>query len=236
MKEGKCPLLEITTVAYCKAFPVKKIPVDKVSATKGLCSTVAFQDCALYREINGANRGTQSVRGFLLESGCYYHPRHAWVSVSIGGDEEARLGIDDFAARILGTIDRISVPAAGSALKENGIAFLLHSGPRTLRIVAPVDGVIRAVNAQAVSDPSVINRSPYHDGWVLSVLLRGEGVKGLFYGSVARKWLESEIERLHRTSVADLGVTAADGGELLPELGPRLKDAQWSRVVNQFFG
>ena len=145
MKEGKCPLLEITTVAYCKAFPVKKIPVDKVSATKGLCSTVAFQDCSLYREINGANRGTQSVRGFLLESGCYYHPRHSWVCASIGAEEEARLGIDDFAARILGPVDRVSVPAAGSALKENGIAFLVHSGPRTLRIVAPVDGVVRSV-------------------------------------------------------------------------------------------
>ncbi len=236
MKEGKCPLLEITTVAYCKAFPVKKIPVDKVSATKGLCGTVAFQECSLFKEINGAARGTQTVRGFTLESGYYYHPRHSWVSVAIGAEDEARMGIDDFAARLIGPIDRVSVPAAGTALKENGVAFLLHSGPRTLRMVTPVDGVIRAVNAAAVSEPASINRSPYHDGWVLSVQLKGEGVKGLFYGSVARKWLDNEVERLHRAFVADLGVTAADGGDMLPELGGRLTDAQWGRIVNQFFG
>ncbi len=236
MKEGKCPLLEITTVAYCKAFPVKKIPVDKVSATKGLCGTESFEECTLYKEISGGSRGTQNVRGFLLESGFYYHPRHAWVSVAVGHEEEAKLGIDDFAGRLIGPIDRISVPAPGTALKENSIAFLLHSGQRTLRMVAPVDGVIKAVNPLAVSDPRLINRSPYHDGWVLSVQLKGEGIKGLFFGSVARKWLDNEVERLHRTFVSDLGVTAADGGETPPDLGGKLNDAQWSRIVNQFFG
>jgi len=53
------------------------------------------------------------------------------------------VGIDDFAARLIGKVDRASVPAAGAPVKENSVCFLLHSGHRTVRMVAPADGVIR---------------------------------------------------------------------------------------------
>jgi len=71
MKDRKCPFLETKTVTYCKAFPVKMIPVDKLSSSKGLCDTTNFHECALYNEVGHTGKGLETVRGFLLKSDYY---------------------------------------------------------------------------------------------------------------------------------------------------------------------
>jgi glycine cleavage system H lipoate-binding protein len=236
MKEERCPFLELKTVTYCKAFPVKMIPLDRMSSSKGLCNTVDFQECSLYREVSAPGRSIETVRGFLLKSDCYYHPRHIWVSIPPETGNVVKIGIDDFARRLIGQVDRVAVPAEGAPVKENRTCFLLHAGGRMARIASPVDGAVKAVNPKVASDPSAIGHDAYGDGWLVSVELAGEGIKGLFYGSNARKWLECEIERLQRAFALDLGITAADGGEALPDISNRLNDAQWSRIVAQFLG
>jgi hypothetical protein len=53
MKERKCPFLETKTVTFCKAFPSKMIPVDRMSSSEGLCNTCNYEECALYSEVSG---------------------------------------------------------------------------------------------------------------------------------------------------------------------------------------
>lgn len=236
MKEKRCPFLETKTVTFCKAFPSKMIPVDRMSSSEGLCNTCHYEECALYSEVSGVGKGMENVRGFHLKPEYYYHPKHLWVAPSSGGEGEARVGIDDFAARLIGKVDRVSAPAAGAAVKENGVCFLLHSGRRTVRMVSPADGVMKAVNPKVAADPSVINADPYSEGWVFSMRPRGDAVSGLYHETVARKWLESEVERLQRAFSCDLGMTATDGGEAHAEISSRLNDAQWGKIVSQFLG
>jgi len=51
MKETRCPFLETKTVTFCKAFPSKMIPVDRMSSSEGICNTCDFEECALYSEV-----------------------------------------------------------------------------------------------------------------------------------------------------------------------------------------
>ena len=236
MKEKRCPFLETKTVMFCKAFPSKMIPVDKMSSSEGLCNTCHYEECPLYGEVSGAGKGMENVRGFRLHSDYYYHPKHLWVSPPSGEEGEARVGIDDFAARLIGKVDRASVPAVGVPVKENGVCFLLHSGQRTVRLVSPADGVIKAVNPKVAEDPSLLNDDPYTEGWIFSMRLKGDAVKGLYHETVARTWYESEVERLQRAFSSDLGMMATDGGEAHKDIGSRLNDAQWGKIVNQFLG
>lgn len=237
MKADGCPFLELTTVTFCKAFPVKKmIPVDKAASAKGVCNTPSYRDCAAYREINPPEERTESFRGFLLQPAYYFHPRHLWVALSPDSEGEARVGIDDFSRKLIGTIDRVSLPAVGSRVRENAVCLLVHSGTRTVRMVAPGDGIIRSVNPKVGPDPSVVGRDPYGEGWLFSMHVTGEGIKRLYHGGVARKWFDWEVERLQRTFSADLGITATDGGESLPDISGRLNDAQWGRIVGLFIG
>ena len=236
MKEKRCPFLETKTVMFCKAFPSKMIPVDKMSSSEGLCNTCHYEECPLYGEVSGAGKGMENVRGFRLQSEYYYHPKHLWVSPPSGEEGEARVGIDDFAARLIGKVDRASVPAVGVPVKENGVCFLLHSGQRTVRLVSPADGVIKAVNPKVAADPSLLNDDPYSEGWIFSMHLKGDAVKGLYHETVARTWYESEVERLQRAFSSDLGMMATDGGEAHKDIGSRLNDAQWGKIVSQFLG
>lgn len=236
MKDKKCPFLETKTVTFCKAYPVKMIPLDRMSSSKGVCNTNDFQGCSLYSEVSHSGKGFDSVRGFQLKSDCYYHPKHLWVSLAAENDGEARVGIDDFATRLIGKIDRASLPGASMPVKDNTVCFLLHSGNRTARIVAPANGVIKAINPKVAADPSVINEDPYNEGWIFSMRLKGDAVNGLYHGNVARKWLESEVERLQKSFASDLGITSTDGGEALPDISSRLTEAQWVKIVSQYLG
>lgn len=237
MKDEKCPFLEVTTVTFCKAYPVKKmIPLDKSSAAKGVCTSENYRACPAFREIEAHNSDAEHVRGFVLKSGYYFHPKHVWLTPSEECEGEFRAGIDDFSQKVIGPIDGVSLPPEGSAVKENNVCLLLHSGKRTARMVAPSDGIIQTVNPGIGADPKILNRDPYNEGWIFSMHLAGEGLRRLFHGSVARKWLDCEVERLQRMFSSDLGLTATDGGESLPDISVRLNEAQWSRVVSLFLG
>jgi len=212
------------------------IPVDSMSSSKGLCNTTNFQECSLYNEVSHTGKGLETLRGIRLKADYYYHPKHLWVAPSDGEEGEAREGIDDFSARLIGRVDRASVPAAGVAVKENSVCFLLHSGQRTVRLVSPATGVIKAVNPKVAAEPSIVNDDPYSEGWIFSMRLKSDAVKGLYHENVARKWYESEVERLQRVFSSDLGMMATDGGEALTDISSRLNDAQWGKIVSQFLG
>jgi len=47
----RCPFFEEVLVAFCRAYPIKKmIPSDRVQADC-ICTREGFEDCALFREI-----------------------------------------------------------------------------------------------------------------------------------------------------------------------------------------
>jgi glycine cleavage system H lipoate-binding protein len=212
------------------------IPLDRMSSLDCLCETVSFPECAVYNEISHTAEGKESLRGFSIKSGYYYHPKHVWAAPTAENRREARVGIDDFAARVIGRIDRVSVPAAEMPVKENTVCFLLHSGRRTVRLAAPVDGIVKAVNPRVMENPSLLNEDPYAEGWIFSIRLKEDAVNNLYHGNVARKWFESEVERLQRVFASDLGMTATDGGEALTDISARFNDAQWGKIISQFLG
>jgi hypothetical protein len=97
------------------------IPVEKGAAQKSPCNTPSYCDCSLYKERNAPERDVERIRGFLLKTDCFFHPRHVWLATGAESEHEARLGIDDFAQQLLGPLDRVSVPPEGTAVKENGV-------------------------------------------------------------------------------------------------------------------
>ncbi|HEY6073459.1 MAG TPA: glycine cleavage system protein H, partial [Anaerolineales bacterium] len=206
MKAVRCPYLETTTVSFCQVYPTRKmIPVGKGEAHKCSCSTQAYNECSLFREHAAADKDMEEIRGFFLRTGYFFHPRHTWLAASRDIEGEVRMGIDDFAQRLIGAIDRVSIPPKGTALKENRVGFLLHSRRGTVKMMAPADGVIHTINPKVAACPSLINRDPYNEGWILSLRLSGDGTKGLYCGKSAERWLDWEGERLKRICAADLG-------------------------------
>ena len=47
----RCPFFEEIVVAFCRAYPVKKmVPSDRIQANC-VCTREGFEDCAMFREI-----------------------------------------------------------------------------------------------------------------------------------------------------------------------------------------
>jgi hypothetical protein len=104
-------------------------------------------------------------------------------------------------------------------------------------MVAPLAGKVVEVNPLLASDPGLVLRDPYGRGWVLA-LAPAQGAREkapLLEGEQARAWIETDSGRLQRKLGVDLGMTLADGGEVVADLPARLGDRDWASLVRTFF-
>ncbi len=176
--------------------------------------------------------GAQKIRGFTLWDTIYYHDGHTWALPEMSG--RVRVGMDDFAAKLLGTIDRISLPSIGEVLRKGQDVIKFKCGSHPAWAVCPIDGTVTSVNGTTGRDPSVITRDPYGRGWVFTLMPHDGGLKTLHKGEKAREWLLHETEKLHQMLASEMGVTMADGGGMAKNLSAKLSSEQWHEVMRTF--
>jgi glycine cleavage system H protein len=177
----------------------------------------------------------QREYGFSIPAGYCFHPGHTWVLKERG--ENARVGVDSFAANLLGKIDHIEVAGTNRWVRQGQKLVTLRSGDQTVDLVSPVEGVVTAVNKDAVEDPSVIGRDPYQAGWI--AIVKSPDIvtnqKNLVQGSMVAPWLQNSVTRLNGM-VAQLAPTmAADGGSPVSGLLTRVTPELRERLVKEFF-
>jgi glycine cleavage system H lipoate-binding protein len=175
----------------------------------------------------------RSVGGFELAEGLYYHEGHTWARPEHGG--RVRIGLDDFARKLLGRLTQLTVPAIGQAVKQGTAAFELKRNGLRVRALAPLDGVVTHVNYQVLDEPSLIQEFPYETGWLFIVeptRLRKD-LKNLYFGDEAQRYLEEERERLFARVHRDTQI-AADGGSTIEDITRDLKEEEWTRLVSEF--
>ncbi|MCG8619574.1 MAG: glycine cleavage system protein H [Desulfobacterales bacterium] len=174
------------------------------------------------------------VRGFSLPAGYYLTPGHTWIKLE--GDGMVSIGLDDFAARLLGRFDRFSAPLMGKALNRGRSAFTLGREGNTVTFTAPVTGVVTAVNPKVLKKPAVIADSPYTEGWLLTLFcndLKAE-LKHLMFMDSATRFLDVAAKELYDYLEAETGLAAADGGELVPDICGNLPGRPWEALVDRF--
>lgn len=187
--------------------------------------------------------GLQPER-FNVPAGLFFHPGHTWVNLLFSG--HVKVGVDDFLQRLLGRVDAITLPPQGVEVKAGEPFAVLHQGARRLALLAPVSGVVAAVNGEVAKAPGLLRRDPYTRGWLVALQPQGlaAGLAGLTVGEGALSWLRAELARMrdflretleaHRDAV--VGATAADGGLTADGLLERLDDAGWTEFQSRFLG
>ncbi|MFQ5923778.1 MAG: glycine cleavage system protein H, partial [Anaerolineales bacterium] len=73
----------------------------------------------------------------------------------------------------------------------------IEAAKMTGDIVAPITGLLIDRNEQAVGDPSVVNRDPYGEGWLVAIQPRAweKDAAELVSGAAIPEWVDAEIER-----------------------------------------
>lgn len=197
---------------------------------------------AVAREEVGQEAATASARvlrtivaGFDLPENRRYHQGHTWALQE--SPTLARVGIDDFGARLAGKIDHIILPKRGQWVRQGQkFATLVRDGQKA-DLVSPVEGEVTGVNEAVLADVSVMNSDPYGQGWLVSVLSPDlpTSFRNLLNGTLARKWIAEAASRLQSRIPALAGAVAQDGGLAVHDLTVQLPTTKWAEVTREFF-
>jgi len=172
---------------------------------------------------------------FALADGLRFHQGHSWAAEGEG--DVVTVGLDDFAAQLVGTPDAIALPAVGEAVRQGERAWRVRVGDRELAMVSPVDGRVVAVNEEVLATPQRAMDDPYGRGWLLKVAspARRTALRNLLGGELAKAWMRQTVERLRGLPAGGLGEVLPDGGTPVRGFGRALGPEAWELVAREFF-
>lgn len=97
-----------------------------------------------------------------------YSETHEWLRLE--GDI-ATIGITDHAQAELTEVVYVEPPKVGSELKSGQVAAVVESVKAASDIYSPVSGSVIESNAALESDPGLLNRDPFGEGWIYRLKL-----------------------------------------------------------------
>jgi glycine cleavage system H protein len=92
-----------------------------------------------------------------------YTKEHEWVEIK---GTEAVVGISAHAAKELGDITFVEMPAEGTDLIVGDVFGTIESVKAASDIFAPISGTVSSINSDLEDDPSMVNSSPEGKGWI----------------------------------------------------------------------
>jgi glycine cleavage system H lipoate-binding protein len=172
--------------------------------------------------------------GFEIPQGYGFHLGHTWVAQR--GTEDARVGVDKFVTSLMGKIDHIDVRGADRWVRQGQKLITLTSGGTSIDLLSPIEGVVTAVNNDALRDPSLVANDPYQHGWIAMVKSPDLKInqRNLVQGSMVAPWMQNNLARLN-AMLSPSPALAQDGGRPISGLLPRLTPELRQRVVKEFF-
>ena len=179
--------------------------------------------------------GSDLIHGFALAHGYYYHCGHAWARVEYGG--RVRVGLDDFASCLFGTMDEYRLPKLGTTVGLGEPGFGLVRGGHTAECLSPMEGVVVAVNPRATASAAQLRDDPYNEDWLMIIeplRLRGS-LRNLLFGEESRAWMEEEAGKLTAMIAQDTEFElAATGGRAVRDIYGAVPEIGWDRLVEEF--
>ncbi len=174
------------------------------------------------------------IKGFDLPLDYRFHGGHTWARIESGG--YIRIGLDDFALKLLGKADSLQLPLMGKELDQGKTGWGLRRKGNEAEILSPVDGVIMEVNAKVRENPELANGEPYGEGWLFMV--RTPDVKKtvnlLMDDQQSQAWIHAEIDTLEHMIEDVAGPLAADGGFLSSDIFGALPALGWQNLTKTF--
>jgi glycine cleavage system H protein len=173
------------------------------------------------------------VAGINVPDNVRFHPGHTWAASETA--ELVRVGIDDFAAKLVGSAKKIELPTRGQWVRQGQKIFSFKDGDRKIELVSPIEGTVVEINEAALQSPGMTREDPYGDGWLIEVHSPDAktNFRNLLSGVTARRWMEEAAARLRALVPAPAGAFAQDGGVIADDVLSLILD--WRSAVQEFF-
>jgi len=95
-----------------------------------------------------------------------YSKEHEWIRIE---GEFAYIGITDFAQGELGDIIYVDIETVGETLSAQQVFGTVEAVKTVSDLYMPIDAEILEVNELLSSNPELVNKDPYGEGWMIKV-------------------------------------------------------------------
>jgi glycine cleavage system H protein len=182
-----------------------------------------------------AHFGGDYVDGFHVPENLAYHSGHSWLLNE--RRNVVRVGADEFAAALLGKVERIELPKPGQWIRQGQKVLSFFRDGQKTEMVSPTEGEVMEVNAEVLDNPQMLRNDPYGKGWLLAVHVPDQEntPRNLVPKRLVRDWMRESVERLYSRQPELAGAVAADGGRPVEDLLSTLPDSDWAEVTGEFF-
>jgi glycine cleavage system H protein len=175
------------------------------------------------------------VEGFSVPEEVHYHPGHTWAWME--GGNTVRVGMDDFARRLVGLVNRVELPKVGEWVRQGAPGFTVHRKGLNVRMVSPVEGEVVAVNRALLENPGAIHEDPYGEGWLFAVRTPDvkQAVRNLIPTNTVNAWVGAAARALRFKVTNRVGLAYQDGGEPVEDVVGELGEERWQELTREFF-
>ena len=101
-----------------------------------------------------------------IPSDLRYTEEHEYVK-RIDDDAIVQIGITDYAQGELGDVVYVELPKPGATFRRKDVFGTIEAVKAVSELYSPLTGTVTEVNKALESDPAVVNRDPYGDGWMI---------------------------------------------------------------------
>jgi CheY-like chemotaxis protein/glycine cleavage system H lipoate-binding protein len=176
---------------------------------------------------------------FSIPGGVFISKNHTWVSMNQAGI--AKIGIDDFANKLIGKVQSIELPNLGMDVDAGQPLFTIKQGSRNITFNSPVRGKVAQINTLLKDNIDALGITPYERNWICALdaeNLDGE-IRGMYIGKAAVSFFQEDIEKF-KTFFTELMRSEKKGDEYLEDglfVGQleKISDVNWNKIIAEFF-
>ena len=176
---------------------------------------------------------------FSIPGGVFISKNHTWVNMNQAGI--AKIGIDDFAKKLIGRVHSIELPNLGMNVKAGQPLFTIKQGNRSITFNSPVSGKVSQINTLLKDNVDALDVTPYERNWVCALDAENldNEIKDMHIGKSAVSFFQEDIEKF-KTIFAEVLKSEKKGDEYLEEglfIGQleNISDVNWNKIIAEFF-
>jgi glycine cleavage system H protein len=229
-KEGK----QMTVLLVLATFLVFIVLDYAINRKKALVTVpVEVSGIAPGRALAGPADGF--IDGFHVPDSVSYHTGHTWLMRE--RKNLMRIGADEFAAALLGRIEKVELPKPGTWIRQGQKVLSFYRDGVKTDMVSPTEGEVVEVNAELLHNPAVLRSDPFGKGWLMAVHVPDEENTGrnLLPKGLVGQWMRNAVERLYAMQPALAGSVAADGGRPADDVFAAMPEVDWKLATGEFF-
>ena len=177
---------------------------------------------------------------FSIPGGVFISKNHTWASLNQEGI--AKIGIDDFAKKLIGRVYSIELPNLGMSVKVGQPLFTVKQGNRSITFNSPVSGKVSQINTLLKENLEALDVTPYERNWVCALDTENidSEIKELNIGKSAVAFFQEDIEKF-KTLMTDIMKSEKKSDEYIEDgifVGQleKLSDVNWNKIITEFFG